>query len=113
MERPLVLNIQKYAIHDGEGIRTTVFFKGCPLSCRWCHNPESQKYRRELMFHRDRCVGCGACAQVCPCGAALPPDREACRSCGACVEACAHDAREWAGRTYELRELVRELESII
>ena len=51
MAGPLVLNIQKYAIHDGAGIRTTVFFKGCPLSCLWCHNPESQRYPRELMFH--------------------------------------------------------------
>lgn len=110
MNKPLVLNIQKYSIHDGPGIRTTVFFKGCPLACRWCHNPESQRYPRELMFHQDRCVGCGSCAQVCPCGAALPLDREACQACGACVDACAHDAREWAGRTYEIRDLVRELE---
>lgn len=110
MDMPLALNIQKYAIHDGEGIRTTVFFKGCPLSCRWCHNPESQRYRRELMFHQDRCVGCGACAGACPHGAALPLDRAACQTCGACVDICAHDAREWAGRPYGIQELVKELE---
>ena len=110
MGRPLVLNIQKYAIHDGGGIRTTVFFKGCPLSCRWCHNPESQRFQRELMFHEDRCVGCGDCAGVCPAGAALPPDRDICQGCGACVNACLHNAREWAGRAYEIRDLVRELE---
>jgi len=110
MNKPLVLNIQKYSIHDGAGIRTTVFFKGCPLACRWCHNPESQRYQRELLFHKDRCVGCGACADVCPHGAAMPLDREACRACGACVDACAHDAREWAGRTYEIRELVQAVE---
>lgn len=110
MGNPLVLNIQKYSIHDGEGIRTTVFFKGCPLSCRWCHNPESQRYPRELLFREERCTGCGACAGACPRGAALPPDREACAACGACVDVCAHDAREIAGRTCEIRELVRELE---
>ena len=80
MGTPLVFNIQKYAIHDGEGIRTTVFFKGCPLSCRWCHNPESQRWQRELMFHRDRCTGCGACAAVCPEGAAQ--SGEGCAGCG-------------------------------
>jgi len=110
MNRPLVLNIQKYAIHDGAGIRTTVFFKGCPLACRWCHNPESQRYQRELMFHKDRCVGCGACVDACPHGAALPLDRDACRACGACVDVCDHDAREWAGRTYEIRELLQAVE---
>lgn len=108
MGKPLVLNIQKYAIHDGEGIRTTVFFKGCPLSCRWCHNPESQRWRRELMFHRDRCVGCGACAGVCPEGAAFDGSR--CTGCGACAAACAHGARELVGREIPLEELVRELE---
>lgn len=110
MSGPLVLNIQKYAIHDGEGIRTTVFFKGCPLACRWCHNPESQRYQRELMFYKDRCTGCGACARVCPHGAAMPPDREACQRCGACVEACNFNAREWAGRSCEVGELARSLE---
>lgn len=109
MEKPLVLNIQKYSVHDGEGIRTTVFFKGCPLSCRWCHNPESQRYQREMMIHAERCTGCGACKAVCPHGAALPLDRDACRQCGACVDACFHNAREWAGQTYEVQELVQEL----
>ena len=66
MGKPLIFNIQKYSIHDGEGIRTTVFFKGCPLSCSWCHNPESQRFEAELLFHADRCTGCGACGQACP-----------------------------------------------
>ena len=108
MGTPLVFNIQKYAIHDGEGIRTTVFFKGCPLSCRWCHNPESQRWQRELMFHRDRCTGCGACAAVCPEGAAQ--SGEGCAGCGICAGACVHGARELVGREYPLEELVRELE---
>ena len=66
MGKPLIFNIQKYSLHDGEGIRTTVFFKGCPLSCSWCHNPESQRFEAELLFHADRCTGCGACGQACP-----------------------------------------------
>ena len=65
MGKPLIFNIQKYSIHDGGGIRTTVFFKGCPLSCRWCHNPESQRFEKELLFHGDRCKGCGACSLAC------------------------------------------------
>lgn len=69
MGKPLVFNIQKYSVHDGAGIRTTVFFKGCPLSCRWCHNPESQRFEKELLFHSDRCRGCGACTLACPAGA--------------------------------------------
>ena len=65
----LVTNIQKYSIHDGDGIRTTVFFKGCPLKCEWCHNPETQRFERELQCDKEKCVGCGTCAKVCPNGA--------------------------------------------
>ena len=61
-----ITNIQKYSIHDGDGIRTTVFFKGCPLKCVWCHNPETQRFERELQYDKEKCIGCGACAKVCP-----------------------------------------------
>lgn len=116
MSKPLVFNIQKYSIHDGEGIRTTVFFKGCPLSCLWCHNPESQRYRRELMYHANRCAACGACAAVCPQKAVtygtgtVRLERDLCAGCGTCLDACLLNARELAGREYEIRDLVRELE---
>ena len=65
----MIFNIQRCSIHDGEGLRTLVFFKGCPLRCAWCANPESQSYEREIMESPIRCVGCGACRQVCPSGA--------------------------------------------
>ena len=127
MGMPLIFNIQKYSIHDGEGIRTTVFFKGCPLSCSWCHNPESQRFEAELLFHADRCTGCGACSQDCPQkavsmeslsppapalpGKSLPRlDRSLCQGCGACVPACPYGAREAAGKEYPLPELIRLLE---
>ena len=106
MGKPLIFNIQKYSLHDGEGIRTTVFFKGCPLSCKWCHNPESQSFEKELLFHADRCTGCGACSAACGQGAISmdgPPhpvprlDRSLCQACGACTAACPHSAREEAG----------------
>ena len=58
----LITNIQKYSIHDGDGIRTTVFFKGCPLKCVWCHNPETQRFEQEIQYDREKCTGCGACA---------------------------------------------------
>lgn len=69
MRQPLITNIQKYSIHDGRGIRTTIFFKGCPLSCQWCHNPETQSFQGAVLFYQDRCIGCGACARSCPEGA--------------------------------------------
>ncbi len=118
MKKPLIFNIQKYSVHDGEGIRTTVFFKGCPLSCAWCHNPESQLYRRELLYYEIRCTGCGACIGSCAQGAItyleeehrVRTDRTLCTACGACTEVCFYSAREEAGREYELPELIRELE---
>ena len=65
-DAPVITNIQKYSIHDGEGIRTTVFFKGCPLKCRWCHNPETQTYHNCPMFYAERCTGCASCINACP-----------------------------------------------
>lgn len=88
-----VTEIQRFCMHDGPGLRTTVFFKGCPLHCRWCHNPETQKSGHDILFSRTKCIVCGACAAVCPAGAQiLDPerafDREKCLSCGACTAAC-------------------------
>lgn len=118
MGNPLIFNIQKYSIHDGEGIRTTVFFKGCPIACKWCHNPESQSYKQEVIFQSSRCVGCGACAEVCPHHAitldgeshTAATDREKCDLCATCLDYCLRNAREIAGREYGIKELVKELE---
>ena len=98
-----VFNIMHYALHDGPGIRTVVFLKGCPLSCLWCHNPEGQTPGPELMLFADRCTACGDCVRVCPQGAArlvdgVPCVTEACAACGECVEACVQGARTLAGR---------------
>ena len=115
MEEVLVANIQKYAIHDGKGIRTTVFFKGCPLACRWCHNPETQGYGRELIFYEERCTGCGECVEECGNGAVTAADgkvytdRELCRGCGECVDGCMRNARQLCGRGYSVGELAEEL----
>lgn len=110
-----ITSIQKYSIHDGDGIRTTVFFKGCPLSCKWCHNPETQKYQPELLFHSERCTGCGACIAACPSkaitlhnGQALQ-DFSACVSCGTCVDVCNLNLREIVGKEYSVEELFKEL----
>jgi len=112
----MVFNIQRCSVHDGPGIRTTVFFKGCPLSCSWCHNPEGIDEASVLMISADRCLTCGACSEACPVegGGAVPAgqpwDRAACIRCGSCVEACPADARELAGREWSVDGLVDELE---
>jgi len=109
----LIFDIKKFSIHDGPGIRTTVFFKGCPLNCRWCHNPESQAQQPELVFWEDRCIGCGACTEVCDQGAiseSLAVDAEKCTLCGACVEACYAEAREMVGREMSVSQVMEEIE---
>jgi pyruvate formate lyase activating enzyme len=112
----VVFDVKRFAIHDGPGIRTTVFLKGCPLECRWCHNPEGQSAEKELVIHKSRCIACGACLDVCPEGAIslndtlAVTDRRLCSACGACVEVCYAEARELAGREMTVGEVVAEIE---
>ncbi len=112
-----LLRIERMAVHDGPGIRTVLFFKGCPLGCRWCSTPESQAPAPEVAWLEARCVGCGRCVSACPEGAlAQSPDGlpfrgpARCVQCGACVEACAYGARRVEGVSWSLEEIVREIE---
>lgn len=112
----IIFDIKKFSIHDGPGIRTTVFLKGCPLSCWWCHNPEGQASREELILRPDRCIACRACVEACDRGAvtsdqgAVVTSRERCTSCGACVEVCYAGARELVGRQMTVADVMAEIE---
>ncbi len=111
-----IFDIQDYSIHDGPGIRTIVFLKGCPLNCLWCSNPESQSPRAELGILQKRCVGCGRCIEVCPEQAIsvtleeiIRLDRRACIGCGRCVAACENGARKLFGTTMSVSRVIGEV----
>jgi pyruvate formate lyase activating enzyme len=111
-----VFDIKKFSIHDGPGIRTTVFFKGCPLRCWWCHNPESQALGPELMVRANRCIQCEACLSACTHGAisrdsgVISTDAAKCVACGACAEVCYAEARQIVGREMTVAQVVAEIE---
>ena len=98
-----IFNIQRFCTDDGPGIRTTVFFKGCNLHCAWCHNPESQQGRAQMMYFKNKCTGCGKCKEKCPNGF------EFCTLCGRCTIYCPNDAREICGKEYSADEVLAEI----
>jgi pyruvate formate lyase activating enzyme len=110
-----IFNIQQYSIHDGPGIRTTVFLKGCPLQCYWFQNPESQKAQPELFFDKNLCTRCGKCIAICPSGAIILSDtsstidRSKCIACGKCIEVCPNEARHMVGRYASAEEIFNEV----
>lgn len=118
-----ILRIEKISLNDGDGMRTVVFFKGCPMHCAWCSTPESQKAEPEVYFMRQRCRGCGACIAKCPEGAlhfddSIPDDERPvvirdhsrCTNCMTCVDACNYRAQQIYGRTMTVKEVMREIE---
>lgn len=111
-----IFDIQHYCIHDGPGIRTNVFVKGCPLRCLWCANPESQSASLQLMYRQDKCTGCLACVSACPLGAIsatdtgrVITDRSKCTGCGDCINHCPAKARELSGRPVYVGEVFDEV----
>ena len=116
MLQGIIFNIMKYSIHDGPGIRTTVFFKGCPMKCWWCHNPESHKLQQIVVKYPDRCIGCGKCIKVCPTNAIyieddrMKFDTKKCIQCGKCVEVCYSESMEMIGNKMTVDEVMKEIE---
>lgn len=114
--KDLIFDIKRYAINDGPGIRITLFMKGCPLSCVWCHNPEGIATGKEKLYTRKKCIGCRTCVNACPVQAlrlteeGIVTDRARCTVCGRCAEVCPTLAMEISGKTYSVADLMREIE---
>jgi len=112
----VIFDIKRYAIHDGPGIRTTVFLKGCPLNCLWCHNPEGKSIKQEFMWWKERCIGCRECQDVCPQDAisfledSIVVYENKCELCGACAEACYAKALELVAKDMTLKQVMQEIE---
>ena len=109
-----IFDIQRFSLHDGPGIRTTIFFKGCALACSWCQNPESHKPSPELIFYKDTCIGCFQCREACPDDAILDHplnrvDYSKCSVCGKCVSACDTGSLRMVGREWNADELLAEI----
>ena len=112
----LIFDIKRYAINDGPGIRTTLFLKGCPLRCLWCHNPESWERGAQLLYRQGRCIACASCVEACPQQAlamgveGVTRNAARCSLCKRCVEECPTTALEVCGREWPLDELIKEVE---
>ena len=110
----MIFNIQKCSVHDGDGLRTLVFFKGCPLGCKWCANPESQSFQQEIMESSAKCIGCMRCVKECPEKAVVLTeagptiDRKSCVKCFHCTEICYAGAKYVTGKAYTVEELFKE-----
>ena len=112
MKKARIMDIKHFAVHDGDGIRTTVFLKGCSLQCVWCHNPEGISFKPQLAYYRNKCIGCGECEAVCPAGTQKMTenghvfDRNLCIACGKCERECLGEALKLYGKEMTVEELL-------
>lgn len=110
----LILNISRGSVHDGLGVRTVIYFKGCNMHCRWCHNPESISHKRELAYFPQKCIGCGKCIEKCPTvhiidNGIMKLKRDLCNTCGECTKVCPSNALELIGNKKTADDVFEEI----